>query len=137
MDPMVGFERRPLKTLTDGPIGDAVDEHKVPRSEVERLRAAMVAAIGVYVERGVDEVAEEMAAILQEALDPVAVDEDGFCVNPSWSLHQPGEVICSRCGDGEGGWRSRDAKKPPAGTGRRGLRWFRLGKRASRWRRGS
>jgi hypothetical protein len=35
------------------------------------------------------------------------VDDAGFCVNPSWSLHQDGEVTCSRCGDGEGGWRKR------------------------------
>lgn len=129
---MVGFRRSGLQAPGGQPIGDVVDELEIVRAEAERLRAAMRAAVAVYVARGVDEVAEEMATILQEALELVAVDEDGFCVNPSWSLHQPGEVICSRCGDGEGGWRSRDAKKPPAGAGRRGLRWFRLGKRASR-----
>lgn len=37
--------------------------------ELERLRDAMRRAIEVYIDRGVDEVAEEMATILQEALD--------------------------------------------------------------------
>lgn len=38
-------------------------------TDLERLREAMQRAIDVYIDRGVDEVAEEMATILQEALD--------------------------------------------------------------------